>query len=42
MAEPAQTELRQALDSGLEGLKTPRKVVVVGAGLSGLANWASR
>ncbi|MFI8884195.1 flavin monoamine oxidase family protein [Streptomyces sp. NPDC053813] len=37
MAEPTQTEVRQALDNGLEGLKTPRKVIVVGAGLSGLA-----
>ncbi|MGQ7747095.1 FAD-dependent oxidoreductase [Streptomyces sp. WC2508] len=37
MAEPTQTEVRQALDNGLEGLKMPRKVVVVGAGLSGLA-----
>ncbi|MFD5505402.1 hypothetical protein ACFWJS_37945 [Streptomyces sp. NPDC127061] len=42
MAEPTQTEVRQALDNGLEGLKTPRKVIVVGAGLSGLAIWTSR
>ncbi|MER5863504.1 FAD-dependent oxidoreductase [Kitasatospora sp. NPDC002040] len=37
MAEPTQTEVRHALDGGLEGLRFPRKVIVVGAGLSGLA-----
>ncbi|MCX4966368.1 FAD-dependent oxidoreductase [Streptomyces sp. NBC_00654] len=37
MTEPTQTEVRHALDGGLEGLQAPRKVIVVGAGLSGLA-----
>ncbi|MBY8885457.1 NAD(P)/FAD-dependent oxidoreductase [Streptomyces sp. PTM05] len=36
MREPTQTEVRRALDQGLDGLRTPGRVVVVGAGLAGL------
>jgi monoamine oxidase len=37
MREATQTEVRRAFDSGLPGLRPPRSVIVVGAGLAGLA-----
>ncbi|SDH33069.1 monoamine oxidase [Lentzea fradiae] len=35
--EPTQAQVRRELESGLPGLRPPRSVVVVGAGLAGLA-----
>ncbi|MET9863815.1 FAD-dependent oxidoreductase [Streptomyces smyrnaeus] len=37
MTEPTQSDTRRALETGLTGLTFPRKVIVVGAGLAGLA-----
>ncbi|MFB8030501.1 flavin monoamine oxidase family protein [Streptomyces sp. NPDC056465] len=37
MREPTQTEVRRAFDSGMPGLRPPRSVIVIGAGLAGLA-----
>ncbi|MFD5875512.1 flavin monoamine oxidase family protein [Streptomyces sp. NPDC060322] len=37
MREATQTEVRRAFDSGMPGLRPPRSVIVIGAGLAGLA-----
>lgn len=38
MREPTQAQVRRELESGLPGLRPPRSVIVVGAGLAGLAS----
>ncbi|MEU3186081.1 NAD(P)/FAD-dependent oxidoreductase [Streptomyces sp. NPDC006923] len=37
MREATQSEIRRDFDSGMPGLRPPRKVIVIGAGLAGLA-----
>jgi monoamine oxidase len=37
MREPTQAQVRRELDAGLPGYTPPRSVIVVGAGLAGLA-----